>query len=73
MFADRLSLLHTAGTIREQLGTDMLAQPATSAASCMVILEHNRRNRQLFSPFSPICTSIALKKTRVRVPPGPLV
>jgi len=26
MFADRLSLLHTAGTIREQLGTDMLAQ-----------------------------------------------
>ena len=25
-FTDRHSLLHTAGTIREQLGTDMLAQ-----------------------------------------------
>ena len=41
--------------LREQfgnnLGTDMLKQHATSVASCMVILEHNSRNRQLFFTF----------------------
>ena len=30
----------------------MLSQQATSAASCMVILEHNRRNGPHFPPFS---------------------
>jgi len=29
----------------------MLAQTARSVASCMVILEHNRRNGRHFSPF----------------------
>jgi hypothetical protein len=29
----------------------MLKQHATSVASCMVILEQNRRNRHLFSVF----------------------
>jgi hypothetical protein len=50
----RLSLLHTdAYPVHcvSNSGTDMLAQPATSAASCMVILAHLRRNRRLFSPF----------------------
>ena len=31
------------------------------------ILEQNRRNRQLISPFSPTCSSIALKRARVRI------
>ena len=33
------------------LGTDMLAQQARSAASCMVILAHNRRNGRHFPLF----------------------
>jgi len=33
------------------LGTDILAQQARSAASCMVILAHNRRNGRHFPPF----------------------
>jgi hypothetical protein len=32
-------------------GTDMLAQHARSAASCMVILAHNRRNGRHFPLF----------------------
>ena len=33
------------------LGIDMLAQHATSVVSCMVKLEHNRRNGRHFPPF----------------------
>jgi len=53
-FADRLSLINTdADRVHcvYNLGTDMLKQHARSAASCMVILEQNRRNRRLLSLF----------------------
>jgi hypothetical protein len=43
------------GTLRVQFGnnsgTDTLKQHARSAASCMVILEHPRRNRRFFPLF----------------------
>jgi|GEM_PF-4170111 len=49
------SLLHTDAYrvhCGNKSGTDMLAQQAMSVTSCMVILEHSRRNDGFFPLFS---------------------
>ena len=54
------------------LGTDMIEQHARSAASCMVIVGHNRRNRRFFFSLFPYLLIYRTEEASGSNPAGPL-